>query len=156
MSSTIAEDSELGHTLGFECNIEIMITEIGVAVIAGFVGAIISGFVVRPVREYREVRKKIAKDLIMYANLITSPGSGSQNKMDEASYEIRKDAAELRAVIEDIPFYYLWFLFRVPAPTTLESVEGRLIRLSNSIHSGDTVKNQEDKEEIKQLLNIGG
>jgi len=75
--------------------------------------------------------------------------------MDKASQELRSDAAELRAVIEDLPFYPLWFLF-VPSPTNLERVEGRLIRLSNSIHSGNSIKNKEDKEKIKEILRIGG
>lgn len=133
-----------------------MLTEIGVALLAGFIGAILKDHIVRPLREYREARKKIAKDLIIYANLITSPGSGTQSKMDEASYELRGDAAELRAVMEDLPGYVLWSLFWVPSPTNLERVEGRLIRLSNSIHSGNVSRNDQDKRKIKEILNIGG
>lgn len=128
-----------------------MITEIGIAVLAGFFGAILRDYVARPLRDYRQIRKKIAKDLIMYSNLITSPGAGTQNKMDEASYELRSDAAELRAVIEDIPCYALWSLFWMPSSATLECVESRLIRLSNSIHSGEVIDNHNDREK-NQIL----
>lgn len=133
-----------------------MIVQISIAIIAGFFGALLKDFVVRPLREYRQIRKKIAKDLIKYSHLITSPGGGAQDKMDEARYELRDDAAELRAVIEDIPGYVLWSLFVVPSPSTLERVEGRLIRLSNSIHSGDPIQNDEDRRKVKRLLRIGG
>lgn len=133
-----------------------MLIQIGVAVLAGFLGALLKDFVVRPLREYRQIRKKIAKDLIKYSHLITSPGSGTQDKMDEARYELRDDAAELRAVVEDLPGYVLWSLFWVPSPSTLERVEGRLIRLSNSIHSGDPIRNDDDRKRVKQLLRIGG
>lgn len=133
-----------------------MLAEIGVAVLAGFFGAILKDFIVRPLRGYRQVRKKIAKDLIKYGHLITSPGGGAKNRMDEARYELRDDAAELRAVMEDLPGYVLWSLFWVPSPSTLERVEGRLIRLSNSIETGDPIQNHEDREKVKELLNIGG
>jgi hypothetical protein len=131
-----------------------MLIEISVAVFAGFLGAIIKDHIVRPLREYREVRKKIAKDLIMYSNVITSPGAGSN--MDEAAYELRSDAAELRATMEDLPGYRFWSSFWIPKRKNLEQVEGRLIRLSNSIHSGNSSKNHKDQQKIRELLNIGG
>ncbi|WP_254763373.1 hypothetical protein [Natrinema marinum] len=133
-----------------------MLTEIGIAVLAGFFGALVKDFIVRPLRGYRQVRKKIAKDLIKYSHLISSPGAGKKSRIDEARYELRDDAAELRAVMEDLPGYVLWSLFWVPAPSTLERVEGHLIRLSNSVHSGDPIRNDEDREKVKELLNIGG
>ena len=132
-----------------------MLVQIGVAVLAGFLGALLKDFVGRPLREYRQIRKKIAKDLIKYSNLITSPGSGTQDRMNEAQYELRDDAAELRAVMEDLPVYALWSLFWVPSPSTLEQVEDRLIRLSNSIHSGETIRNEKDMKKIRCLLGIG-
>lgn len=133
-----------------------MWVQIGVSLLAGFFGALLKDFVVRPLREYRQIRKKIAKDLIKYSHLITSPGGGTADKMDEARYELRDDAAELRAVMEDLPGYVLWSLFWVPSPSTLERVEGRLMRLSNSIHSGDPSRNDEDRNRVKELLHIGG
>jgi len=91
-----------------------MVTEFAVALGAGVLGALLKDTVVRPIRDYRQARKKVAKDLIKYSHLITSPGSGASDRMDEARYEIRDDAAELRAVMEDVPAYWAWALFFVP------------------------------------------
>jgi hypothetical protein len=132
-----------------------MLVQITVAVLAGFLGGLLQGYILRPIRDYRQARKKIAKDLIKYGHLISSPGSGYPDKMDEAKYELRDDAAELRATIEDIPGHRILSLFIVPSESTLQQVEGRLIRLSNSVHSGDVSRNNRDRRKVRDLLHIG-
>lgn len=105
------------------------------------VGAYISiKFVVAPIREFRDIRKQISRDLVDYANLIANPGSGDSQRIKEAEKALRGDASDLKGATDDIPMYSLWAKFGIiPVREEVNQARQRLIGLSNSLDQSNVV-----------------
>lgn len=134
-----------------------MLMEIGTAV---FGGGLLYGSkktVIDPIREYRRIRKEISKDLVNYANVISNPGSSKQDRIDEARKILRGDASELKSVVDDIPMYDLWAALRlVPSRGDVEEAKKNLIGLSNSVDSGDPLRNHDMRKTVESSLGLMG
>ena len=125
----------------------------GVAVFV--IGQIILKLFVEPWQLQRECIAKIAHHLLLYANVYSNPGVGTDEANREASAETRKLAAELIASCRRIPFYDVlssWKLF--PKMEQILEAQKNLIGLSNSTHSGDPLHNASRSDKIKEALGI--
>lgn len=132
-----------------------MLLEIATVVIGGGVLYGSKKLVIDPIREYREVRKKISQDLVNYANVITNPGSPNQSRIDEAHRVLRDDASKLKSVVDNIPSYDLWAKLRfVPSREDVVEAREKLIGLSNSVESGDPLRNHEMVQDVKSALGL--
>ena len=119
------------------------------------VGRIIERFSIEPIHEQLRLTGEIADSLIFYANLYSSPGIGNPEKMGEASKVLRQQASQLMARTHVIPWYKLWQLLRiVPKHTDVIEASRNLIGLSNSIHQGDPMVNNDRRKEIEKRLRI--
>lgn len=123
---------------------------------AGGVGAYISKkFIVDPIREYRDIRKQISRDLVDYANLIANPGSGDSHRTKEAEKALRGDASDLKAAADDIPVYSLWAKFGIiPLREEVNEAKQKLIGLSNSLDQGNVVWNDEMRNKLKTIMGL--
>ena len=54
-------------------------------------------FILRPIQEYKKLKSDVSWALTYYANIYSNPTGVKQELYDEASKELRKLAAELRA-----------------------------------------------------------
>lgn len=134
-----------------------MLVEIGTAVLGGGLLYGSKKTVVDPIREYRTARKEISKDLVNYANVISNPGSSKQDRIDEARRALREDASELKSAVDDIPMYDLWAALRlVPLRDNVEVAKKNLIGLSNSVDSGDPMRNHDMREAVESSLGLDG
>lgn len=110
---------------------------------------------VEPWQMQRECIAKISNNLLLYANVYANVGATNDDETKTISIEIRKLAAELIASCNRIPFYKQITKTKIfPSLETISKAQKKLIGLSNSLNSGDSMRNQEKVEEIKDLLNI--
>jgi hypothetical protein len=112
-------------------------------------------FIVDPIREYRQVRRNVSRDLVDYGNLIANPGSGESDRIDEAEATFRGHASELKAAIDDIPLYGIWARLRLvpPRDDALEA-KRQLVGLSNSLQQGRVEWNDEMRNKLQGLLGL--
>ena len=125
----------------------------GVAVFV--IGQTILKLFVEPWQVQRECIAKIAHHLLLYANVYSNPGVGTDEANMEASTATRKLSAELIASCLRIPFYDAlssWKLF--PKMKQIVEAQKNLIGLSNSTHSGDPLHNASCSVKIKEALGI--
>ena len=54
-------------------------------------------YVIKPLQEYKKIKAKIAFDIVYYANIFHNPSGLKIDQYDEATKELRKDAAEVCA-----------------------------------------------------------
>ncbi len=117
-------------------------------------------YVLSPIREYKDVRRKIAEDLVQYGDVIGNPGSGSDARITEARTELRSDAASLRGVRDEMPETVARVIPTISSQEDLETVEARLIRLSNMVQGTgiDAIDDVElansDRKEVRGILNL--
>lgn len=123
---------------------------------AGGLGVYVSKkFIIDPIREYRDIRKQISRDLVDYANLIANPGSGNPQRIQEAENAFRSHASELKAAVDDILVYRLWVKLRfVPAREEVDEAKQQLIGLSNCLDQGDVVWNDEMRKKLKTIMGL--
>lgn len=125
----------------------------GVAVFV--LGQTILKLFVDPWQAQRECLANIAHHLLLYANVYSNPGVGTDEVNREASVETRKLASQLIASCHRIPFYERLSKTKLfPAMETILEVQKNLIGLSNSTHSGDPLHNSSRSDKIKNLLGI--
>lgn len=118
-----------------ESSLTIIVTVISGVIVFVFT-ELFKEMVIEPLRKYREIKCKIAKNLIFYANFYSNPLDINKIEKDnplyqkyvDASNEIRILAAELGGYIETIS----WFHPGVPRKEKLSSAYAELIGLSNS------------------------
>ena len=109
-----------------------------IAVISGVSVFILSQlfieFILRPLQEYKVLKGRIAKYLILYANLYTNPitriGDKEITEYREGSNAVRILASEIEAYAQTKPPQALLF-FIVPTKKILKSVSRELIGISN-------------------------
>lgn len=123
---------------------------------AGGIGTyVLKIFVIDPIREYRNVRKNISRDLVDYANLIANPGSGDPARIDEAETAFRDHASDLKAAADDVPLYSLWVKIRlIPPREEVSEARKQLIGLSNSIERGNVIWNDEMRKKLKTIMGL--
>ncbi len=143
-------------------------------------GTVISGVIVyviceyiqetslRRVREYQDIKRRIAYVLTMYAchytNTIDIAKSGEQRikVYREESEDMRKAACELRAFCETLPDKVVLFKKQIPPKKDLLEASGLMIGISNSFfHSDDDcggvsygVTNGKWRDEIQKKLKL--
>lgn len=92
-------------------------------------------FVVRPIQEYKCLKAKVAKLLILHAQFYSNPWvygtDGDCTAWNAASADIRELAAEVAAFAEVKPFQLLVF-HAIPTKKSLIEASRYLIGLSNS------------------------
>ncbi|MBF6650723.1 MULTISPECIES: hypothetical protein [unclassified Methylobacter] len=83
---------------------------IGVA--SGAIGYWFTTFCMKPILQYRELRSKVFSDLIFYAQVVNAEGLNSrmQKLYEDRITSNRRHSAELAACIEELPFWYKWWL----------------------------------------------
>ncbi len=110
--------------------------------------------VVRPLQRYFDKLNELSVQLGYYSNILTSPGS-SDSLADEAQPIIRRLSLELEVAYLNIQFRKLVIgMNQIPNEKDMIDAKGRLIRLSNSAHRGDSHQNLKDICNVIKLLKI--
>jgi len=127
-------------------------------VIVYFLGHLSVALFVEPIHRLRSVIGEIADSLVFYANVYCNPGLAPQDKNDEASEVLRRQASQLKSRAYAIPWYPLWQRVKVVRKKKeIEEASAELIALSNSIHGGAGISggdNSERRERVEKLLGI--
>lgn len=123
---------------------------------SGSIGLIIAKkFIIEPIREYRDIRKGISRDLVDYANLIAHPGSGDPQRIQQVEEAFRSNASDLKAAADDIPLYRLRSgLGIVPPKEKVNEAKQQLIGLSNFLNQGNVVWNDKTRKELKSIMGL--
>lgn len=102
-------------------------------------------FILRPVQEYKQLKAKVAKLLILHAQYYSNPqvygDGGNCFAWSAAANEIRELAAEVAAFAEIKPLQ-IFVLWAIPRKKKLLEAQSYLIGLSNSFF---TTRNGEDR-----------
>lgn len=96
-------------------------------------GQLFNEYFLKPIQDYKKLRAKIAYALTLYAYLYMNPIKFREkiDEIEEASYELRKLAAEVDATIELKPFANIF----IPKIKILTKVSKNLIGLSNGFYT---------------------
>ena len=91
-----------------------------IGIMSGAIGYWVSTFVMQPMLRFWDLRNKVLRDFIYYAQVINADGLNEDMKQlyRERVLSNRKASAELAAAILDLPSLYLFYLKRkgqVPA-----------------------------------------
>ena len=102
-------------------------------------------FALRPIQEYKKLKAKVAKLLVLHAQYYSNPRFYDESEncpaWSAASDEIRELAAEVAAFAEIKPCH-LWVFLAIPRKKKLLEAQSYLIGLSNSFF---TTRNGEDR-----------
>ncbi len=146
--------------------------------IGGVLSYIILNYILKPVTEYKKIRREVFKKLTFYADkyshhleitgsiILTStvfgdPSPEEQNEYEEAKTELRRLFSELESFSKEISFYkWLSFINFLPKEKLLKEVSGKILAISNRLiisrGSAEGINidmlNIEDAEKIKELL----
>ena len=116
---------------------------------------IIQRFLLEPVHEQAKAIGEIFFGLIYYAPWYANPGCGKPEELAAASDTIRRYASQLQSTTNAIRFYGLFELCRLlPKRAAVYEAIDNLIRISNSIYSGNGRENRKDADDIKRLLSV--
>lgn len=111
-------------------------------------------YYLKPIHEYKKLRAKISYNLVLYANLYSNPTKDETENIKNASYELRKLAAEVRSMVEIRPS----ICPNIPKKSVLYDVSKNLIGISNRFsYSGDcdpVIDNKNSRDEIYSLLKM--
>ena len=119
-------------------------------------GQLFNEYFLKPIQDYKQLRAKIAYHLTLYAHFYMNPITIDQSNEDyqNASYEIRKLAAEVDSIIELKPFAN----FFIARKKILREVSKNLIGISNGFYSNDSFAtiqhNDTCRNNIYKLLKI--
>ena len=138
----------------------VLTSEIFLTVISGVLvfvlGQLFIEYFLKPIQSYKQLRAKIAYNLTLYAHFYMNPRKITQKNEDysNASYDLRKLAAEVDSMIELKPF---WNFF-IARKTTLREVSKNLIGLSNGFYSDNSLptiqSNDTCRKNIYALLKL--
>lgn len=80
-----------------------------IGIVAGSIGYWFTTFSMQPILRFRDLRNKVLKDFIYYAQVINADGLNDEMKklFRERILANRKTSAELAAAILDLPSWYL-------------------------------------------------
>ncbi len=78
--------------------------------------------VIEPLQEFSKIRGEINSALIYYANFLSNPGTGTSEKQNEISDNIRRLSSRLMASANSVKWYGLLFKLRL-VPCGLSDVE---------------------------------
>jgi hypothetical protein len=83
-------------------------------IVAGAIGYWLTTFWMRPILQYRELRKKVFADFIFYAQVINADGLNDRMKAlhEERITSNRRHSADLAACLTELPSWYKWWLRR--------------------------------------------
>ena len=126
-------------------------------VILFLVGQFLQRFVFETAQEQRKAISEVCFRLIHYASWYANPGTRStdnQNKQaQDAAKAIHECAGRLRATTDATYWYeFLCYIGIVPARSHVEESIGHLIRISNSMDTGDGRVNSQDADKVYLLL----
>ncbi len=114
---------------------------------------LIQKFLIEPAHEQAKAVGQIGYCLIFFAPWYANPGNGQPNDMDKASAALRECASRLVATSNAIRSYRLFErVGLIPPWENVEEATGHLIRISNSIFSGNGRENSDDAAKIRGLL----
>lgn len=127
-----------------------------ITIISGVVVYILSQwyteFILRPIQEYKQLKAKVAKFLILHAQYYSNPRLYDESEKcpawSAASDDIRELAAEVAAFAEIKPFH-LFVFYVIPTRKHLGEASKYLVGLSNSFF---TTRNGEDRS-IDRAIN---
>ena len=121
----------------------------------------------RRIREYQDIRRRVAYMLTMYACHYTNVTDETESeekrkKVHEESQDMRKTASELRAFCETLPDGTWLFKKQIPPKKDLFDASAFMIGISNSFFQTNRSKEQNDfgvsnskkAEEIYKLLKL--
>jgi hypothetical protein len=122
-----------------------------------FIGQFIQKFLLEPAQEQSKAISEVCFRLIYYASWYANPGprgtEDQNNQLTTVSNALRECASRLQATTNVIYWYKLLHWIKVvPSRPNVEEAIRNLIRISNSIHTGDGRENREDADKICQLL----
>lgn len=119
-------------------------------------GQLFNEYFLKPINDYKKLRSKIAYSLTLYAYLYMNPVKFDEknSEIEEASYNLRKLAAEVDAIIELRPFGNVF----IPKRKVLSEVSKNLIGLSNGFYETSqtdrTNLNDSTRKKIYALLKM--
>jgi len=132
-----------------------------VGVLVFIIGQILVRFFVEPAHEQLKTIGKTFFSLTYYANIYTSPGSGTPEVLDKAADAIRANASELKGTTHAIRLYRLWEgMGLLPIKNNVEEAIGLLFIISNQIYLPYGVKTDElghgrsNKEDSNKIMNL--
>lgn len=130
---------------------------LGMGIVGGVAGYVLPNFVGKPLLAYRELKKEIARCLVLYANA-DSVEQVDIPRAQEAERKFRELAGSLAGHVNDIPLCGLWsWVGLVPSQKDFESAQSDLIGLSNGLGVvGRQVENGRRCSRIKIALRIKG
>ena len=113
-----------------------------------------------PLQEYKKIRSKIARNLLLYANVysnvvrIDEKSDKWKNEHIEVMDQLRILAAELEGYIQTLH----WFKLGIPSKKKLSQAVSHIVRLSNSCIDPYPIEqskmNHDTANEIRKLLKI--
>jgi hypothetical protein len=126
-------------------------------VILFLVGQFVQKLLLELAQEQAKAISEVCFRLTYYASWYANPGpratEDQNNQLQAASDALRECASRLRATTDVIYLYKLLQCIRVvPSRANVEEAIGDLIRLSNSMHTGNGRENREDAHKVMQLL----
>lgn len=125
----------------------------GVLVFA--VTQLLQKFLLEPVHEQSKVIGEIFFGLVYYANRYANPGSGRPEDLADTSEAFRCYASQLQGTTNAIRCHDLFEkLGLMPQRSNIEEAVRDLIRISNSIDSGNGRENSKDAANVKKLLTL--
>ena len=125
-------------------------------VVVLILGEVVKGAFILPIQDLARLRGKINYALIFYANVISNPGLGSPEHLQEVQTVLRHRASQLLSKSNAIPWYGVWHrLGFLPKRGNIERASMLLIGLSNSIFKSEYgERNDNYRMEILWLVGI--
>jgi len=116
---------------------------------------IVLRFLVEPIHEQAKAIGEIFFGLVYYADRYANPGSGRTEAMTEAADTLRRYASQLEGTTYAVRWYRLFERIGLaPSRERVNEAVGNLIRISNSIHTGNGRENSDDADKVKELLSV--
>lgn len=116
---------------------------------------IVLKFLVEPVYEQAKTIGEILFGLVYYADHYANPNTGRTEAMTETSDTFRRYASRLEGTTYAVRWYRLFESIRLaPNRERVNEAVSYLIRISNSIHTGNGRENSDDADKVKELLSI--
>lgn len=119
------------------------------------IGQLFLEFVLRPIQDYKRLKAKVAKLLVLHAQYYSNPwtpnNSGDCTPWKKASEDMREVAAEVAAFAETKPWQPLVF-YSIPSGDKLNEASGYLIGISNEFIVSSDFRIREAAIEYPKLI----
>ena len=139
-----------------------MVITVTSGVLVFILGELFLEFIMRPIQEYKKLKGKVAKSLVLYAQYYYNPyfnEDGHSEGHSNASNNLRELASEVAAFKEITPNYLITFT-TIPKKQHLQTMSENLIGLSNSCYTTKFSKEKygsfaiECESKIENILEI--